>query len=192
MGGSSGRRSRVSDCLSRPATERRLVDDQLARIEQASQSVLKALSYPITRDALVSCSWPPSEKLTSEQGKPYRQAFRAMQALLYVDQTRRFLNERNTARAAYAAMQAGAFSGDLITDAERGSGTKRSAREGGKAKALAKRAELAARDAQWMSLALTAKERHPNWSRSDVARHIANKCAVKFQTVRRRLTELTK
>jgi hypothetical protein len=42
-----------------------------------------------------------------------------MQALLYADQTRRFLDEQNAARAAYAAMQAGAFGGDLLSDAER-------------------------------------------------------------------------
>ena len=42
-----------------------------------------------------------------------------MQALLYADQTRHFLDEQNAARAAYAAMQAGAFGGDLLSDAER-------------------------------------------------------------------------
>ena len=150
MGGSSGQRRKVSDCLSRPAVERGLLDDQLDRIEQASQSVLKALNYPTTLDALASRSWPPSEQLPVEQRKPYRRAFRATQALLYVDQTRRFLDEGNIARAAYAAMQAGVFGGDLLSDAERGAKIQQSVRKGGRAKARQRRQALIDRDREWV------------------------------------------
>ena len=192
MGGSSGQRRKVSDCLSRPAVERGLLDDQLDRIEQASQSVLKALNYPTTLDALASRSWPPSEQLPVEQRKPYRRAFRAMQALLYVDQTRRFLDEGNIARAAYAAMQAGVFGGDLLSDAERGAKIQQSVRKGGRVKALQRRQALIDRDREWVIAAAKWRERHPKWSQAEVARHVADDAHANAETVRRRLRTLLK
>ena len=192
MGGRSGQRATVADTLSRSAVERRLIDNQLVRIEQASQSVLKALNYPTNLDALARYSWPPSEPLTLPQRKQYRRAFRAMQALLYVDQTRRFLNERNTARAAYAAMQAGGFGGDLLSDAERGNKIQQSVRKGGRVKARLGRQALIDRDRKWVIAAAKFRERHPQWSQSEVARHVAEDVDANAETVRQRLRTLLK
>jgi hypothetical protein len=192
MGGRSGQRVRVRESLSRSAAERRLIDDQLARIEQASQSVLKALNYPTTLDALAGYSWSPSKQLTLPQRKQYRRAFRAMQALLYVDQTRRFLDEGNTARAAYAAMQAGVFGGDLLSDAERGAKIQQSVREGGRVKARQRRQALIDRDRKWVIAAEKLKNRHPKWSQAEVARHVADDAHANAETVRQRLRTLLK
>jgi hypothetical protein len=192
MGGRSGQKVRVRESLSRSATERRLIDDQLARIEQASQSVLKALNYPTTLDALAGYSWSPSKQLTLPQRKQYRRAFRTMQALLYVDQTRRFLDEGNTARAAYAAMQAGVFGGVLLSDAERGAKIQQSVRKGGRVKALQRRQTLIDRDREWVIAAAKWRERHPKWSQAEVARHVADDAHANAETVRRRLRTLLK
>lgn len=175
-----------------PQLERHLINSQLTRIEQASRSLLEKLGYPTDLDRLATEAWLSSEGMTPSQRKQRLRAFRAMQALLYADQTRRFLDERNAARAAYAAMQAGAFSGDLITNAERGSRVRQSAGQGGREKARAKRSELAARDHLWLGAAENVRKRHPDWSRSDIARHVAKECKAEFQTVRRRLAMLTK
>lgn len=187
MGGRSGQRAKMPDSLSKSAVERRLIDDQLVRIEQASQSVLKALKYPTTLDALARRSWEPSKQPALPQRKQYRRALRAMQALLYVDQTRRFLDERNTARAAYAAMQAGGFGGDLLSDAERGAKVQQSVRKGGRAKARLGRQALIDRDRKWVIAAEKFRDRHPKWSQSEVARHVAEDVDANAETVRRRL-----
>ena len=212
MGGNSGRKVRpqvvgsedsrprriiaTGQALAQPESrswvERRLIDAQLTAIEEASREVLETLDYPTALDTLAAEAWSSSEQMTPPQRKQRLRAFRAMQALLYADQTRRFLDERNCERAAYAAMQAGAFSGDLITNAERGFRVRQSAGQGGREKARTKSAELAARDHLWLGIAVNVKKRHPDWSRSDIARHVADKCKAKFQTVRRRLATLTK
>ena len=115
-----------------------------------------------------------------------------MQALLYADQTRRFLDERNAARAAYAAMQAGAFGGDLLSDAQRGLKIQQSVRKGGLDKARLECPTLDERDQRWRDAAATLKERHPRWSHAEIARHVARKFKANAETVRRRLRTLVK
>ena len=210
MGGNSGRKvkppvsARTGPSTGRPTStgqdaagpqsqlEGHLINSQLTRIEQASRTLLEKLGCPTDPDTFAADAWLSSEEMTPAQRKQHSRAYRAMQALLYVDQTRRFLDERNAARAAYAAMQAGVFGGDLLSDAQRGFRVRQSAGQGGREKARAKRSELAARDTLWLGVAENVKKRHPDWSRSDIARHVADKCQAEFQTVRRRLALLTK
>jgi len=178
---------------SRSSVERRLIDAQLTAIEKASREVLETLDYPTALDTLAAEAWSSSEQqMTRPQRKQRLRAFRAMQALLYADQTRRFLDERNAARAAYAAMQAGAFGGDLLSDAQRGLKIQQSVRKGGLDKARLECPTLDERDQRWRDAAATLKERHPRWSHAEIARHVARKFKANAETVRRRLRTLVK
>ena len=210
MGGNSGRKvkppvsARTGPSTGRPTStgqdaagpqsqlEGQLINSQLTRIEQASRTLLEKLGYPTDLDTCATEAWLSTEEMTPSQRKQHSRAYRAMQALLYIDQTRRFLDERNAARAAYAAMQAGVFGGELLSDAQRGLKIRQSVRKGGLNKARLERFMLAARDQQWRDAAMALKERHPLWSRAEIARHVAEQCEANAETVRQRLRTLMK
>ena len=80
---------------------------------------------------------------------------------------------------------------DLLGDARRGAKTRKSAGEGGKAKAAAKRPSQQARWDEWRWQARAIWGRHPDWSASAVAHEIAKGTDRKPDTVRRKISDLS-
>ncbi len=79
---------------------------------------------------------------------------------------------------------------DLLEDARRGAKTRKSAGEGGKAKAEANRANQQTRWGEWRRQAKDIWSRRPDLSGSDVARQIAKGTDHKADTIRRRISDL--
>lgn len=79
---------------------------------------------------------------------------------------------------------------DLLEDAHRGAKLRRSASDGGRAKAEAHKADQQARWDDWGDKAKDIWSRHPEWSVSAVARQIAKSCGYKVDTIRRKIADL--
>lgn len=79
---------------------------------------------------------------------------------------------------------------DLLEDARRGAKLRRSASDGGRAKAEASQADQQARWDEWRRKAKDIWSRHPDWSRSAVAEQIAKSCDYEPDTIRRKIADL--
>ncbi len=80
---------------------------------------------------------------------------------------------------------------DLLEDGRRGAKTRKSASEGGKAKAAADRPDQQARWDEWRRQARDIWSRHPDWSASAVAGQIAKGSDDKLDTIRRKISDLS-
>lgn len=176
-------------------TER--LEDELDRIEQAERALLDSLRCPIDLVAIYDIlngerpePWP---KRTSARDR--RRARYAMFALAFVQQTRSHisLTHGNPQRAAYWALLAGAFAGDIVAHAE-GVAFGKSRRRGGHTRGHKLAAKATKHDALIAKLSrrwTVSDEELQDQYRSPVT-YIAKESGLHVRTIQRALKRLKK
>jgi hypothetical protein len=184
------------DAYARWLFDTQCLENELNRIEQVEHALLDSLhcpTDPVAIDAILNGERPePWPKRTSARDR--RRARYAMFALAFVQQTRSHigLTDGNPQRAAYAALMAGAFAGDIVAHAE-GIALSQSRHRGGHttgekiaAKATKHDALIAKLYRRWaMSDELQDKYRSP-------VTYIAKESGLHVRTIQRALKRLKK
>jgi hypothetical protein len=176
--------------------ESEMLEAQLVKIERAERRRL--LGFGFTASDLSNLG----ALLTLEEGSPTfdvklprttrekRAADRANHSILtliYVSQVRRFVQEDNPRRAAYAALHVGALAGNVEIDAAVNRLLGRAQAEGGRSKAAATKAEVDKEYGLWQRTAESIRNRNlSKLSRARMVKHQLNSSAS-IETIRKHL-----